>query len=190
MAGENSVMPPWVRHQFPESGACQWRSKKGPPWRCKKGPLGGCGLVPVVHGRAPRATGASPGATPPDFSNSGSASRGSGRSRRAGTGAPSRKPSSRRRSPSPRFSESSRPVRASRSATSCRRSPCIIGPARSPSSSRRSSRSWPTRLQACNGRESRPASPSTASCRSPSVMKRSTRSASATRPCCSSLPNS
>ena len=24
--------------------------------RCKKGPLGGCGLVPVVHGRAPRAT--------------------------------------------------------------------------------------------------------------------------------------
>ena len=36
--------------------ACQWRSKKGPPWRCKKGPLGGCGLVPVVHGRAPRAT--------------------------------------------------------------------------------------------------------------------------------------
>ena len=32
------------------------RSKKGPPWRCKKGPLGGCGLVPVVHGRAPRAT--------------------------------------------------------------------------------------------------------------------------------------
>ena len=37
-------------------GACQWRSKKGPPRRCKKGPLGGCGLVPVVHGRAPRAT--------------------------------------------------------------------------------------------------------------------------------------
>ena len=36
--------------------ACQWRSKKGPPRRCKKGPLGGCGLVPVVHGRAPRAT--------------------------------------------------------------------------------------------------------------------------------------
>ena len=35
---------------------CQWRSKKGPPWRCKKGPLGGCGLVPVVHGRAPGAT--------------------------------------------------------------------------------------------------------------------------------------
>ena len=26
------------------------------PRRCKKGPLGGCGLVPVVHGRAPRAT--------------------------------------------------------------------------------------------------------------------------------------
>ena len=38
------------------ASACQWRSKKGPPWRCKKGPLGGCGLVPVVHGRAPRAT--------------------------------------------------------------------------------------------------------------------------------------
>ena len=38
------------------SEACQWRSKKGPPRRCKKGPLGGCGLVPVVHGRAPRAT--------------------------------------------------------------------------------------------------------------------------------------
>ena len=35
---------------------CQWRSKKGPLRRCKKGPLGGCGLVPVVHGRAPRAT--------------------------------------------------------------------------------------------------------------------------------------
>ena len=35
---------------------CQWRSKKGPPRRCKEGPLGGCGLVPVVHGRAPRAT--------------------------------------------------------------------------------------------------------------------------------------
>ena len=28
--------------------------QKGPPRRCKKGPLGGCGLVPVVHGR-PRA---------------------------------------------------------------------------------------------------------------------------------------
>ena len=36
--------------------ACQRRRKKGPPRRCKKGPLGGCGLVPVVHGRAPRAT--------------------------------------------------------------------------------------------------------------------------------------
>ena len=31
-------------------------AKKGPLRRCKKGPLGGCGLVPVVHGRAPRAT--------------------------------------------------------------------------------------------------------------------------------------
>ena len=40
--------------------ACQWRSKKGPPRRCKKGPLGGCGLVPVVHGRAPRADAACP----------------------------------------------------------------------------------------------------------------------------------
>ena len=39
-----------------DNAICQWRSKKGPPWRCKKGPLGGCGLVPVVHGRAPRAT--------------------------------------------------------------------------------------------------------------------------------------
>ena len=38
------------------SAGCQWRSKKGPPRRCKKGPLGGCGLVPVVHGRAPRTT--------------------------------------------------------------------------------------------------------------------------------------
>ena len=38
------------------ASGCQWRSKKGPPRRCKKGPLGGCGLVPVVHGRAPRAT--------------------------------------------------------------------------------------------------------------------------------------
>ena len=42
----------WVSHET----ICQWRSKKGPPRRCKKGPLGGCGLVPVVHGRAPRAT--------------------------------------------------------------------------------------------------------------------------------------
>ena len=46
-----------VHHKVPVSCAiCQWRSKKGPPRRCKKGPLGGCGLVPVVHGRAPRAT--------------------------------------------------------------------------------------------------------------------------------------
>ena len=35
---------------------CQRRRKKGPLWRCKKGPLGVCELVPVVHGRAPRAT--------------------------------------------------------------------------------------------------------------------------------------
>ena len=55
----------WARAWSPEQIAhrlridypgCQWRSKKGPPRRCKKGPLGGCGLVPVVHGRAPRAT--------------------------------------------------------------------------------------------------------------------------------------
>ena len=44
-----------IRHPD-RSCLCQWRSKKGPPRRCKKGPLGGCGLVPVVHGRAPRAT--------------------------------------------------------------------------------------------------------------------------------------
>ena len=43
-------------HSFIITLGCQWRSKKGPPRRCKKGPLGGCGLVPVVHGRAPRAT--------------------------------------------------------------------------------------------------------------------------------------
>ncbi len=42
--------------RYADDIGCQWRSKKGPPWRCKKGPLGGCGLVPVVHGRAPRAT--------------------------------------------------------------------------------------------------------------------------------------
>ena len=43
----------WLVRQLRD---CQWRSKKGPPRRCKKGPLGGCGFVPVVHGRAPRAT--------------------------------------------------------------------------------------------------------------------------------------
>ena len=42
-------------HELMEA-RCQWRSKKGPPRRFKKGPLGGCGLVPVVHGRAPRTT--------------------------------------------------------------------------------------------------------------------------------------
>ena len=31
--------------------SCQRRRKKGPPRRRKKGPLGGCELVPVVHGR-------------------------------------------------------------------------------------------------------------------------------------------
>ena len=46
-----------ARRLEPQRLECQWRSKKGPPRRCKKGPLGGCGLVPVVHGRAPRATG-------------------------------------------------------------------------------------------------------------------------------------
>ena len=35
---------------------CQRRSKMGPRRRSKKGPFGGCGLVPVVHRRAPRAT--------------------------------------------------------------------------------------------------------------------------------------
>ena len=56
-AAVSKYMP---RHPKPPSQTwrtfCQWRSKKGPPRRCKKGPLGGCGLVPVVHGRAPRAT--------------------------------------------------------------------------------------------------------------------------------------
>ncbi len=42
----------FVRGKIRTWRSCQWRSKKGPPWRCKKGPLGGCGLVPVVHGRA------------------------------------------------------------------------------------------------------------------------------------------
>ncbi len=42
--------------QVKNRSQCQRRSKKRPPWRSKKGPPGGCGLVPVVHGRAPRAT--------------------------------------------------------------------------------------------------------------------------------------
>ena len=46
---ENSHLP--VRQRERRMQGCQWRSKKGPPRRCKKGPLGGCGLVPVVHGR-------------------------------------------------------------------------------------------------------------------------------------------
>ena len=46
----------FIRQGRKSFAECQWRSKKGPPRRCKKGPLGGCGLVPVVHGRAPRAT--------------------------------------------------------------------------------------------------------------------------------------
>ena len=45
-----------TQKSLPCDSRCQWRSKKGPPRRCKKGPLGGCGLVPVVHGRAPRTT--------------------------------------------------------------------------------------------------------------------------------------
>ena len=53
----NWEIPPLPRTNLsPPFSPCQWRSKKGPPRRCKKGPLGGCGLVPVVHGRAPRAT--------------------------------------------------------------------------------------------------------------------------------------
>ncbi len=44
------------RRWFVIVATCQRRSKKGPPWRCKEGPLGCCRLVPVVHGRAPRAT--------------------------------------------------------------------------------------------------------------------------------------
>ena len=45
-----------LRREGLYSSHCQRRRKKGPPRRRKKGPLGGCGLVPVVHGRAPRAT--------------------------------------------------------------------------------------------------------------------------------------
>ena len=40
---------------------CQRRRKKGPPRRRKKGPLGGCELVPVVHGGACGPTGSSVG---------------------------------------------------------------------------------------------------------------------------------
>ena len=62
LRGEDSIAELCRREGIAESlyyswsKECQWRSKKGPPRRCKKGPLGGCGLVPVVHGRAPRAT--------------------------------------------------------------------------------------------------------------------------------------
>ena len=52
----HSLLPLYGRRRRHRGAGCQWRSKKGPPRRCKKGPLGGCGLVPVVHGRAPRAT--------------------------------------------------------------------------------------------------------------------------------------
>ena len=54
--GELGIIPGSMGAKSYIVRGCQWRSKKGPPWRCKKGPLGGCGLVPVVHGRAPRAT--------------------------------------------------------------------------------------------------------------------------------------
>ena len=53
---ETTLWRQWLAEGWAHGTACQWRSKKGPPRRCKKGPLGGCGLVPVVHGRAPRAT--------------------------------------------------------------------------------------------------------------------------------------
>ena len=52
----SSGEPAKIRHSLELTGLCQRRSKKRPPWRSKKGPPGGCGLVPVVHGRAPRAT--------------------------------------------------------------------------------------------------------------------------------------
>ena len=61
-SGAMEAVNEWAFETYDEAlldeydGYCQWRSKKGPPRRCKKGPLGGCGLVPVVHGRAPRAT--------------------------------------------------------------------------------------------------------------------------------------
>ena len=55
-AGRNAMNTYLTDEDHAAKHICQWRSKKGPPRRCKKGPLGGCGLVPVVHGRAPRAT--------------------------------------------------------------------------------------------------------------------------------------
>ena len=54
--GSEQYVPLYEVDDESDEPLCQWRSKKGPPRRCKKGPLGGCGLVPVVHGRAPRAT--------------------------------------------------------------------------------------------------------------------------------------
>ena len=48
------------RLRRPALSHCQWRSKKGPLRRCKKGPLGGCGLVPVVHGEGPARDAACP----------------------------------------------------------------------------------------------------------------------------------
>ena len=46
----------WQRRDLTAKRYVSMAEQTGPPWRCKKGPLGGCGLVPVVHGRAPRAT--------------------------------------------------------------------------------------------------------------------------------------
>ena len=43
-------------HDAGEWSELSTAEQKRPPWRSKKGPPGGCGLVPVVHGRAPRAT--------------------------------------------------------------------------------------------------------------------------------------
>ena len=49
--GKETIVKDYVRER-----RLSMAEQKGPPRRCKKGPLGGCGLVPVVHGRAPRAT--------------------------------------------------------------------------------------------------------------------------------------
>ena len=46
-----AVRLPEARVPAQVGSGCQRRRKKGPPRRRKKGPLGGCELVPVVHGR-------------------------------------------------------------------------------------------------------------------------------------------